>query len=81
MFIIIRNSYEGNGENSEEWNVTKFDNVSSNIFIAQLLGGRSLWDFAELREMDIAFLLLSWASRALFFRGTESDFDFLRLTV
>jgi len=53
----------------EERSVTKFDNVSSNIFIAQLPEERSPWDFVELREIDTVLPLLSFAGRALFFVG------------
>lgn len=59
MFVILRSLYEAKRQHSEERNVTKFDNVSPNIFIVQLPGRRSSWDFAELREMDTAFPLLS----------------------
>ena len=53
-------------ESDIQENITKFDNVSSNIFIVQLPGTRSSWDSTELRKMNTV-LLLNSGGRALFF--------------
>lgn len=72
VFVILKSSCEAKRRHSGERNVTKFDNVSSNIFIVQLPGGESPRAFAESREMDTVLPLLSSAGRALFFVGRKA---------
>lgn len=76
---FVRGALSTNGGIRENGNITKFDNVFPNIFIAQLPGGGSLRhrDFARSVEMDIPTpIKLDWLNVVPREMGEESDFDF-----